>query len=202
MRLETERLILREPKMSDWKDLVEGLNNLEVLKYLSKIPYPYTKKHAIENIKKNIKKWKENKKEKYSFYIELKYEKKIIGGLTLRVDSDNKIGETGSWINQKYWKNGYITEAKIALNDFAFNKLKLRKLESGAFINNKASNIMQTKMGYKYEGKRVKHIISKSTGNIHDEYIYGLLKEDWKKLSPGLKKHIKEKIKKLEKGKN
>jgi ribosomal-protein-alanine N-acetyltransferase len=199
MRLETERLILREVRMSDWEDLVDGLGDIEVTKYLMKVPHPYRKKEAIEWIKVCLGKSKEKKEEEYTFYIELKSNKKLIGGLGLHVDEHNKVGKTGSWINRKYWKNGYITEAKIALNEFAFNKLKLRRLESSAFSDNKASNIMQKKMGYKYEGRKIKSSISKATGKIHDENLYGLLKEDWKKISAKLKEHTKEKIKKLEK---
>jgi len=104
MKLETQRLILRPPKMSDWKDVVEGLNNINVTKYLSKIPFPYKKEDAIGHIKKNIEKWKDKKKEKYSFYIELKSEKKIIGALGLNVDEHNKIGKTVSWLNENYHK--------------------------------------------------------------------------------------------------
>jgi RimJ/RimL family protein N-acetyltransferase len=197
MKLETERLILREPRMSDWKDVVEALGDIEVSRYLMKVSHPFTKKDSISWIKKNIEKWKEKDKEDYAFFIELKSEKKVIGGLKLDIDKHNMVGHTGSWINRKYWKSGYITEAKIALNDWVFNKLKLRKLESGAALENIASNIMQKKMGYKYEGKRIKKFITKSTGKIHDENIYGLLREDWKKISTKLKEHTKEKIKKF-----
>lgn len=188
MKLETERLILREPRIDDWKDMVEALNNLEVSRHLMKVPHPFTKKDSISWIKKNIQEWKQKDKERYTFLIELKSEKKVIGLLRLGVNNHNHTGSTGSWINKKYWRNGYMTEAKIALNDWVFNKLKLRKLESSAFAENVASNQMQKKMGYKHEGKRIKSVISKATGKIHDENIYGLLKEDWRKISSTLKK--------------
>jgi RimJ/RimL family protein N-acetyltransferase len=42
---------------------------------------------------------------------------------------------------------GYATEAKIAINNFAFNELKLRKLTSFIFVENKVSNVVQKKMG-------------------------------------------------------
>jgi RimJ/RimL family protein N-acetyltransferase len=197
MKLETERLILREPRMSDWKDMVEGLNDLNISKYLLKVSYPYKEKDAKNWIKECIKKSKD--KEKYHLSIELKSEKKIIGGISLEIDKHNKIGKTGSWINRKYQRKGYITEAKIAINNFAFNKLNLRKLETSVFRFNKASNTTQKKVGYISEGRKRKHAICKATGKIHDENMYGLMKENWKKILPKLKKHLKNKIKKLEK---
>jgi [ribosomal protein S5]-alanine N-acetyltransferase len=199
MKLTTERLILREPRMTDWKDVIGALGDIEVSKNMMKVPHPFTKKDSVAWIKKNIEKWKKKDKEDYGFFIELKSEKKVIGGLKLDVDKPNMIGHTGSWINRKYWKNGYVTEAKTALNEFAFNSLKLRKLEASAFTDNTASNIMQKKMGYTYEGRRAKSLISKATGKIHDVNLYGMLKEEWKKVMPKLKKHLKEKISKLEK---
>ena len=41
-------------------------------------------------------------------------------------------------------------------------------------------------MGYKLEGMRRKAVRCKASGNIHDENMYGLLKEDWKKTRPSL----------------
>lgn len=197
MKLETQRLILRKPKKSDWKDLVEGLNNMNVAKTLMKVKNPYRKKDAEDWIKTCIKEWNKKEKEFYPFMIELKSENKVIGQIDLRINMHNKIGNTASWINEEYWRKGYITEAKIAVNDLAFNKLKLRKLETDAYLINKASNATQKRVGYKSEGLRRKHSVCIATGKIHDEYLYGLLKPEWKKVRPKLIKHLKEKIKQL-----
>ncbi|MBU1728030.1 GNAT family N-acetyltransferase [Patescibacteria group bacterium] len=177
--LKTERLILRKPKLSDWKDVVEGVGEYGVSKWLTTVPYPYKKSDAFKWISKYIKKWGDKD---YPFFIELRSEKKVIGCIAIHhVDKFTKVGATGSWINKKYWKKGYITEAKIAINDFAFNKLKLERLNSSIFSNNKASNATQKKMGYKFEGKRRRCVGSKASGKIYDENMYGLLKDDWKK---------------------
>jgi len=199
MKLETQRLILREPKISDWKDIVEGIGNFNVSKTMSSVPYPYKKKDALEWIKKTIQKSRKKERDSYAFSIELKSNKKVIGNISLtNINKFDKTGETGSWINEKYQRKGYITEAKIALNEFAFNKLKLRKLKSPMFITNIASNMTQKRMGYKLEGFLKKDKLCKTTGKIHDVNICGLFKEDWKKKLPSIKKHLQEKIKKLE----
>jgi ribosomal-protein-alanine N-acetyltransferase len=199
MKLETKRLILRKPRLSDWKDIVEGIGDLKISKNLSHVPYPYSKKDAEDWIKKTIKKWSKKDKKDYSFVIELKCERKIIGSLGIHdIDTINKVCGTGSWLNKKYQRKGFMTEAKIAINNFAFDKLKMRRMETTVFRGNKASNFTQKRVGYKFEGMQRKKRLSKSTGRIHDENMYGLLKEDWKKHLPKLKKHLAEKIKKLE----
>ena len=196
MRLETKRLILRKPKLSDWKDLVEGLNDRKVVKNLKSVPYPYRKKNAIKYLKYAIKEWGKKNKNNYIFYIELKSEKKVIGetGLYWVSKEHSKCG-TGSWINRKYWRKGYILEVKIPVLDFAFNELKLRKIGTSAYKGNKASNNMSKKLGFKFEGIRKKSLVTLSDGKIHDDVLYGLFKKDWKKIRPKLVKQLKAKIK-------
>ncbi len=182
MILETKRLILRKPQKSDWKDLVEGVGEYDVAKMLLMVPHPYGKKDADTYIKTVIKRWAQKVQNDYTFFIELKSEKKVIGAIGIhRINIFSGTGTTGSWINKKYWRNGYMTEVKIVLNDFAFNKLKLRRLNSEVFAGNKASNATQSKMGYKLEGTMRKAARCKASGEIHDENTYGLLKEDWKR---------------------
>jgi len=195
--IETRRLILRKPRVSDWKDVVEGVGNLDVSKHVQNIPYPYTKKDALSFINKSIKKWDQGKA--YQFFIELKKERKVIGCIGLgSINKFQGVAETGSWINRKYQMKGYISEAKIAANNFAFNKLKLRRLNSSVFTDNTASSKTQLGMGYKFEGIRKLAVRSRATGKIKDINMYGLLKEDWKKLLPKIKKKIEDKINKME----
>jgi len=187
MKLETPRLILRKPRLSDWKDIVEGAGEYDVAKNTKSIPHPYTRKDAEWFIKNTLKNWA---KSGYAFMIELKDERKVIGVMGLHhILAFNGTASTGSWINKKYWRQGYITEAKIAVNDFAFNTLKLRRLTSTVNINNKASNATQLKMGYVFEGIQRKASKSKASGKIYDLNMYGLLKEDWKKARVKLQSH-------------
>ncbi len=196
MILETKRLILRPPRKSDWKDVKEGAGDIKVSRMTALIPHPYKKKDALLFIKDVNKSWRKKEKTSYVFFIELKKEKKVVGVTELlKINKQNKKAQTGSWINRKYWRKGYIIEAKIPVLDFAFNKLKLRKIETGARVENKASNEMQKKLGFKLEGKRRKALICKATGKIHDEYIYGLLKEEWRKNRGKVIKSVANKIK-------
>ena len=103
MRLETKRLILREWSKRDVNDIVEGLNDLEVTKWLAFAPYPYTKKDAEEWINYCIKSAKKGKnRDSYEFAIELKSEKKVIGGISLsRINKFQGTAGGGIWINAK-----------------------------------------------------------------------------------------------------
>ena len=172
--IETDRLILRKYKLSDVNDVVEGLNNLNVTKWLAGAPYPYTEKDALYFINKSID------NNLYNFAIVLKSENKVIGGTQLtNVDLYNGTAGGGIWISEKYWGKGYGTEAFGARIKYAFEVLGLRRLENGYFKDNVRSRDMQLRFGFKNEGIRRQKFISKATGNLEDECITGLLKDEW-----------------------
>ena len=180
MKLETDRLILRNWDKNDIMDLIEGLNNINVSKWLSLVPYPYLKENAEHWINYCIKNALENYNNGYEFAIELKSENKVIGGVSISViNKTHRTAGGGIWINEKYYGNGYGKEAFAEKIRFSFEDLGLRKLENGFFDGNESSKKMQLKFGYKIEGKRRKKYICMADNEIKDEIITGLLKEEW-----------------------
>ena len=85
----------------------------------------------------------------------------------------------GIWLNEKYQKNGYGTEAFSARNKYCFDVLGLRRIENGYFCGNEKSKRMQLKLGYKDEGIRRKKFLCLATNKYVDECITGLLKEEF-----------------------
>jgi len=182
VKLTTKRLILRPLRISDANDVVQNINNLEIVRWLGSVPYPYKKKDAIWFINDSKKKMKEKHKTHYQWGIELKSEKKIIGGISLdRINLFSKKSHTGYWLGENYWRKGYGLEALRAVLKFAFNNLKLRKIETGVFVGNPSSGKLLEKVGAKKEGILRKTIKVKADGQIYDEILYGLLKEEWKR---------------------
>ena len=181
MKLATKRLILRDVKINDAKSIVENVNTLQVSKYLAQVPYPCTLKAEKEFLKLCMKRARKKKREFYNFGVELKSKKGVIGMITL-IDVNRFVGtaEIGYWLGKKYWRQGLMSEALTRVIDFAFKKLKLRRINISAFKENKASNSLIKKFGFKYEGLRKKFDRSKATGKVHDKYEYGMLKEEWK----------------------
>ncbi len=181
MKLTTKRLILRPLKNSDAKSIFENINDIEVTKWLLVVPYPYKLKDAKDWVKHNKEKWKKRKKENYIFGIELKKEKEVIGGISLnKVDKFQGKASVGYWLGKKYWNKGYGSEALKSILDFAFKKLKLRRIEAEVFVGNPSSGKLLEKFGVKREGLKRKACRCKADSKVKDEYIYGLLKEEYK----------------------
>jgi len=182
MRIETKRLILREWENKDSNDLINGINDLDVTKWLLVVPYPYKKKDAklwISHCKKSAK---DKKRANYEFAVELKEEGKLIGCFSLnKIDKFQKTATLGYWLSKNYHGKGYGTEALKELIKFAFNKLKLRRLNASVFLGNPSSGKILEKFGAKKEGLKRKADVCKADKKVKDEVVYGLLKEEWKK---------------------
>ena len=182
MRIVTERLVLRELSEKDIHPIALHAGKKSVSQFLLVVPHPYTKKHAKEFVMYARKKASAKPRTSYEFGIELKEVQGLIGviGLT-HVDSFQGTAGIGYWLAEPHWRKGYMTEAFAATLDFAFTKLKLRRINIEAFIENEASNGLIRKMGFTHEGTHRKKVRSKATGKIHDEHVYGLLREEWMK---------------------
>ena len=182
MMIKTKRLILRPINKKDAADLAKSLNNLNISKWIVPMPYPYKIKDAKWWINKQSNEFKKKQRTDYTFMIELKPNKRLIGAVGVSGFDNNKVkGELGYWLDEKYWRQGIMSEAVEAIIDFAFNKLKLEKVFIPAFVENPSSNAIAKKMGFKLEGVLRQHARCKATGKIHDENIWGLLRKEWGK---------------------
>jgi len=180
-RIETERLILRAPEKRDIADIVRNLSDLRVSKWLLVVPYPYKRKDALWYINHSKEKAKESPRKDYGYWIELKETSEVIGGIGLhKVDAFQGKGEVGYWLGVSHHQKGYGSEALEALLDFAFRKLKLRKLEAGVFAGNPSSGKLLEKYGFVQEGMKRKAVRCKADGKIKDELLYGLLRTEYK----------------------
>ena len=177
MKIESKRLILRNWEDGDIEDIVEGLNNIEVAKWMAGVPYPYTENDAKQFIQ-HTKGQDENVK--ISLAIVLKENNKVIGGTEIRnINKKDGTAGGGIWLNEKYQKNGYGTEAFSSRNKYCFEVLGLRRIENGYFRGNEKLRKMQMKLGYKDEGIRRKKFLCLATNEYVDECITGLLKEEF-----------------------
>jgi len=141
------------------------------------VPYPYKLKDAKWWINKCLKENKQKKKIKnnYNLIIEGKKEKSLIGGIGLmHVDIFQGKAEVGYWLGEKYWREGYGTEALGEVLKFAFNKLKLRRVYADILAGNPSSGKLLEKFGFKKEGFGRKAVRCKASGNISDTINYGL----------------------------
>jgi RimJ/RimL family protein N-acetyltransferase len=82
--------------------------------------------------------------------------------------------------DKQYWSKGYGTEATELVIKYGFEQLNLHRISSSVFSFNGRSIKMHLKIGFSEEGRR-REVFFKN-GDYCDEVMFGLLREDWKKL--------------------
>ena len=136
MRLETERLILREYTMDDFHALYEILSDPETMKHY---PKPYD-----ETGTKRWLTWSLNNYKQYGFglwALELKETGEFIGdcGITMQNIDGEQLPEIGYHIHKKHWRKGFAKEAATAVKDWAFANTDFHTLYSYMKYTNEAS---------------------------------------------------------------
>lgn len=172
-------IVLRKLALSDAESIAEHIKDKAIIKWLLVVPYPYRKKDAASFIRSRQNERRTRKS--YTFGISLKTNKEIIGIIDLSdIDWDDKKAEVGYWIGKRFWGNGYMTEAINLISRFGFRELKLNKIYARVFEGNIASMRALEKNNFRHEGILRDEIFK--YGRWIDEYYYGLLKSEYKKL--------------------
>lgn len=104
---------------------------------------------------------------------------RLIGSVDLEdIDWVNRTAETGSWL---LWAEdrgqGYGTEAKHLLLEYAFDHLHLHVLLSGVWEPNRRSAAALAKQGYRPAGRMKWHDLK--DGAYRDLLIFDLTRADW-----------------------
>ena len=134
--LTTKRLILRRPTEADIPAVVAGFNDYEIVRYLTRVQYPYTEADARAWLATRQPPRPTNA----HFGIELPGEG-MIGFVSLQ-------SELGFWLARPCHGRGLMTEACTALLDWHFDALPDDIVQSGAHVGNTASLKVQQKLGF------------------------------------------------------
>ncbi|MFB6182162.1 MAG: GNAT family N-acetyltransferase [Candidatus Magasanikbacteria bacterium] len=180
MELTTERLKLRELRMDDAEILADLINNINITKNLAVVPHPYDKKDAEEFIEKCIEQKEEEPRSDYCFAIEEKDSSNFLGTISIgKKDKDEEVGKLGYWLAEKYWRQGYMSEALEKVLELGFDELDLRRIEAKVYTDNIASQKLLEKFDFKREGVQREAQKVEATGDIKDNIFYGLLAENF-----------------------
>ena len=140
MRVETERLVIRDFREKDYKDAFEYLSDIAVMEYIEPVL-------TISQTKEFIQKY--GIEEKMIFAVEEKQLGKVIGHIIFHEFNKPSEYELGWIFNEKFQRNGYAREASFALFEYGFNKLHLESIVAETVLNNKKSISTITSLGMK-----------------------------------------------------
>ena len=142
--LETERLVLRLPRLEDAKLIAQLANDRRIAENTRRIPHPYKLADAeafIEHVTRGGD----------ELALVITRDDEPIGACGL-AQLDGPTPDLGYWLGAPYWGNGYATEAARAVIDYAFTALGHEALQAGARVTNPASRRVLEKCGFQWTG--------------------------------------------------
>jgi RimJ/RimL family protein N-acetyltransferase len=175
--LTTNRLLLREFVENDWRAVFEYQSDPAYLRYN---PWLYRTELDVRSFVRMFMDWSlEVPRKKYQFAIVLKEEERLIGNCGIRMQTPHaQIADIGYEIDQRYWGQGYATEASLALLAFGFNQLHLHRIWAYCIAENTASAHVLEKIGMTYEGCQRES--ERMKNRWWDTLHYAILEHEWR----------------------
>ena len=174
--IQTSRLIIRRLTSADAPSFFAVFSNAEVMRYWGS-PALTDAVQAEQKIASILAHYEAG--DLYQFAIVRKSDGQMIGTCTLhQIHVQNRRAEVGYVLGRPYWGNGFMNEAVRALIDYAFDKMKLHRLEADIDPRNEASAKSLERLGFQREGYlRERWIVGEE---VSDSALYGLLAREWR----------------------
>lgn len=172
MVIETERLILREYKWSDFDAIYEIISDAETMQHY---PKPYDEAGAKRWIEWSLQNYKQ-----YGFGLWaaiLKETGEFIGdcGVTIQNIDGQQLPEIGYHINKRFWRKGFGSEAARAVRDWAFENTEYDILYSYMKYTNTGSYSTAKAIGM----RKIKEYPDEQNKLL---CVYAITREEWKLL--------------------
>ncbi len=172
-QIETERLLLRKPRMDDAPAVFAGwVQDPDVTYFLTWRPHESI--GQTESMLRNaIAAWDGDAR--FPYMITLKENSDVIGMIDPRIEG-HKMG-IGYVMNRTYQGKGYMTESTCAIIDWAFQQSTIYRVYATTDVENIASQRVMEKAGMQREGLLRKYIVHPNISDEpRDSYMYAIVK--------------------------
>lgn len=172
-RIETERLVLRKPRLDDAPEIFAAYaQDPEVTRYLTWRPHTSVEE-THQFIGQMLKYWEIGRA--YPYALTSKDSDTIIGMIAVHPDG-YRLG-IGYVLARVHWGKGYIPEAAQALINWAFQQPSIYRVDATTDVENIASQRVLEKLGMQCEGILRRYMIHPNLSDVpRDSYIYAITK--------------------------
>jgi ribosomal-protein-alanine N-acetyltransferase len=181
IRIESENLILRPLRMTDyaaWSELRRQSRDF-LTPWEPTWPRNALSRSAFRSrVRRNNYEIRQDLG--YSLVLIRRSDKALLGGITLS-NIRRGVAQTGTlgyWIGQPYARQGYMTEALMAVIGYAAQQLRLHRLEAACLPTNVPSQRLLAKCGFVEEGRADGYL--RINGVWHDHLLFGLVLDSWR----------------------
>jgi [ribosomal protein S5]-alanine N-acetyltransferase len=176
--LHTERLTLRDLRPTDAEALFGNYSDPRVTRQLGIAPHRTLE--DTHDFLLDMHAWYRNRQVVRWVLTLRNGDDHLIGTLGFhQFDFGARRAEMGYEMNPTYWGNGYMSEAVAAIMDYGFYRMGLQRIEAGTDGINERSQRLLERLGFKQEGCLRRRAYYPHTGELWDEYWFGMLREEW-----------------------
>ena len=138
---ETNRLVLRAPRLSDASATQRLLPHWTVVKYLATVPWPYPDDGATTYLSETVLPGIANGTILAWVITVRELGDELAGFVDIHAHTDRPTwGSRGFWLGEEFWNAGYMTEALEAVNRHVFGELGIESFEARNAVANTASS--------------------------------------------------------------
>lgn len=166
--LETDRLVLRPPRLSDARDLYAYASDPAVSRYVL-----WDRHLSVGDARRFLSglMLENSRGDGMTVCCVLKSEGRVVGTAGFcPIDRENSRAEVGYSFARRVWGQGIATEALRCLMDYGFDVMKLHRIEGMCDLRNPASARVMEKCGMVREGVLRERFLNK--GEFVDVAIY------------------------------
>jgi len=173
-----QKLELRLPEVGFAESIFDTLQHQR--KYLENwLPWAQQTK-SIEDCQRQIKNYKLFNKGGQKLMTFIFYNQNLVGSVGLvKIFKENHSAEIGYWLNSNFQGRGIITQSCQRLTQYAFEKMKINRLEINPASTNLKSINIPKKLNFSFEGTIRDGLFIND--KFHNLEKYSLLRRDWKK---------------------
>jgi ribosomal-protein-alanine N-acetyltransferase len=181
-RLAGQRVVLRAPERQDWQQWAElrGESQAFLAPWEPSWSDDALSRAAFRRrLARYALEWHSD--QGYTFLLFAVDEDVLLGGISL-TNVRRGVAETSSigyWIGQKFARRGFMTEGLTLTLRFAFERLRLHRLEAACLPHNAASRGVLLKSGFREEGYAREYLCI--DGKWQDHVLFGMLASEWRK---------------------
>lgn len=179
IRVETERLTLRQPMLSDFRAWSSLRRQSE--EFLTPWEPVWSGDHLSRKGFANRVYWAQRSVSNGAavpLFLTRREDQQLLGAITLDTirRGPAQAGSLGYWIGQPFARQGYMYEAIQGMVHHAFERLDLSRVEAACLPENAASRALLEKCGFKYEGVAQSYL--QIDGRWRTHVLYAALRMD------------------------
>ena len=181
LRLVGERTFLRPPERGDyeeWAALRAGSRAFLTPWEPSWPPDALSRANFRARLVRYAEDWRTD--QGYNFFIFRVEDGALVGGIGLS-NLRRGVAETASlgyWIGEPFARQRYMSAALPQVLDFAFDRLRLHRVEAACLPTNVPSRALLVRTGFQQEGYARDYLLI--DGKWQDHLLFAILRKDWR----------------------